>query len=167
MARPSLALFEGKRLRRFIRWTPEKLDLTEEEGHLLMQVVARAMGDSNADPRTAARYFLPPRRLPAIADVEVGPGIVMAQRLRPLAQMDRRILSTLRASGFGGPTWDVFSWSGEYLGTLDFGGNVEVFRVRGDRVVGIREDSLGVAHPFVARLPRELAGGDGSSDKRQ
>lgn len=156
MATPNLRLLEGGTLRRVIRWTPNDLELTEEERDLLMRVVARAMGDPNADPQSALRYFTVPERLAAIADVELGPGIVMAQRLRPFAEMDRRILSTVRAAGLGGPTWDVFSWSGEYLGILDFGANVEVFRVRGDSVVGVREDSLGVAYPFLARIPGEL-----------
>ena len=38
--------------------------------------------------------------------------------------------------GIGGPLWDVFCWCGRFVGTADFGSNVEVFRVRGDTIVG-------------------------------
>ena len=91
-----------------------------------------------------------------MANVEAGPGFVLVQRLRPFEEMDRRILSTFRVSGLGKSLWDMFSWSGDYLGVLDFGDNVEVFRIRGDTVVGIREDSLAVVHPFIGRIPKGL-----------
>jgi hypothetical protein len=156
MGQPQLAFFQGKALKRVIRWTMEGLELVSSDIDPLLRVVSRAMDDPTGDPETALRYFVPPDRAPAIADVEVGPGIVMAQRLRPFKEMDRRILSTIGAEGYGGPLWDVFSWSGEYLGVLDFGANVEVFGVQEEAVVGIEEDSLGVARPFLARLPREL-----------
>jgi hypothetical protein len=158
MAQPTLVLFEGDTLRRMIRWSPEDLELSELDVDVLFRVVARGMGDFSGDPETARRYFAPPEYAPALADVEIGPGLVLAQRLRPFDEMDGRILSTFGARGFGGPLWDAYSWSGDFLGTLDFGENVEVFRVRGDTVVGIQEDSLGVARPFLALLPRELVG---------
>ncbi len=156
MDQPALALFEGEELRRIIRWSPKGQDLSDADRDILLRVVARSMGDPQGDPETALQYFTPPKHGPAMADVEVGPGLILVQRLRPFREMDRRILSTIGARGYGGPAWDVFAWSGVYLGVLDFGENVEVFRVRGDTVVGIREDSLGVARPFLARLPREI-----------
>jgi len=157
MAHAKLALFEGKTLRRVIRWSPEHPELTEADVDAILGVVAGSLGDPEAKRETALQYFAPPKRSPALADVQLGPGIVMVQRLRPFNDMDRRILSTLRATGYGGRFWDVFTWAGEYLGALDYGENVEVFRVRGDTVAGIQEDSLGVARPFLALLPRELS----------
>jgi hypothetical protein len=153
---PSLTLFEGKILRRIIRWSSPDRELSEADRDILLRVVARAVGDPHGEPEAALRYFTPPERAPAVADIEVGPGVVMVQRLRPFGEMDQRILSTIGAEGYGGPLWDVFTWSGEYPGVLDFGENVEVFRVHGDTLVGIREDSLAVVHPFLARLPSEL-----------
>jgi len=156
MDSPTLSLFEGKTLRRIIRWNSPGQELSEGDLDILLPVVSRAVGDPQGDPEAALQYFTPPKYAPAVADIEVGPGIVLVQRLRPFGEMDQRILSTIGAEGYGGPLWDVFTWSGEYLGILDFGENVEVFRVRGDTVVGIREDSLAVVHPFLARLPSEL-----------
>jgi len=159
MAETVIALFEGKTLRRVIRWTPSQPQLDESAVDTILHVVARAMGDPEGRPDTSLRYFNPPEQAPAAADLQLGPDLVMVQRLRPFGDMDTRILSTLRAAGYGGPLWDVFSWSGEYLGVLDFGENVEVFRVCGDTVVGVREDSLGVQRPFLARLPPEFTQG--------
>jgi len=152
MDSPRLSLFEGKTLRRIIRWSSPNQELSEGDRDILLRVVARAVGDPQGEPEAALQYFTPPEHAPAVADIELGPGIVMVQRLRPFGEMDQRILSTIGAEGYGGPLWDVFTWSGEYLGVLDFGENVEVFRVHGDTVVGIREDSLAVVHPFLARL---------------
>lgn len=114
------------------------------------------MGDPQGDPAEALQYFNPPDHAPAVADIEVGPGVVLVQRLRPFGEMDQRILSTTGAKGYGGPIWDVFTWSGEYLGILDFGDNVEVFRIHGDIAIGVREDSMAVVRPFLARLPGEI-----------
>lgn len=163
MAETVVMLFEAKTLRRVIRWPPSQPRLGEAAVDTILRVVARAMGDPEGRPDTPLRYFNPPEQAPAVADLQLGPGLVMVQRLRPFGDMDDRILSTLRAAGYGGPLWDVFSWSGEYLGVLDFGGNVEVFRVRGDTVVGVRENFLGVQSPFLARLPPEITGGGPSS----
>jgi len=153
---PTISLFEGKTLSRIIRWSSPNQELSEGDRDTLLRVVARAVGDPQGDPKAALQYFTPPEHAPAVADIEVGPGVVLVQRLRPFGEMDQRILSTIGAEGYGGPLWDVFTWSGEYLGVLDFGENVEVFRVHGDTVVGIREGPLAVVHPFLARLPGEL-----------
>lgn len=159
MAQAAVFLYEGKTLRRIIRWTPNQAALGEGEIDTILRVVARAMGDPEGKPDTPLRYFNPPEHAPAVADLQLGPGLFMVQRLRPFSAMDQRILSTLRAAGYGGPLWDVFSWSGKYLGVIDFGEAVQVFRVRGDTVVGVQEDSLGVQRPFLALLPPEITGG--------
>jgi hypothetical protein len=156
MDSPTLSLFEGDTLRRIIRWSLPDQEVSEGDRDILLRVVARAVGDPQGDPEAALQYFTPPEHAPAVADIEVGPGVVLVQRLRPFGEMDQRILSTIGAEGYGGPLWDVFTWSGEYLGVLDFGVNVEVFRVHGDTLVGIREDSMAVVHPFLARLPSEF-----------
>ena len=157
MTQPGLSLFEGTTLRRLIRWSHEEEDLSEADVDVLLGIAARVIGDPSGNPESARSQMAPPERPPVMADVEVGPELIMVQRLRPIEEMDRRILSTIGAAGYGGPVWDVFSWSGEYLGILDFGENVEVFRVRGDTVIGVQEDSMGVARPFLARLPPELS----------
>ena len=72
--------------------------------------------------------------------------------------MDERVTysANVGASGFGGPLWDVFSFEGEYLGILDLGAPADVFDIRGDTILGVREDSLGVQQAFLARLPAAL-----------
>lgn len=156
MMEPNLHLYEEGALQRIIGWQPSLQEISDEDRDVLLRVVARSMGDPEGKPETALRYFNPPDRSPVVADVKVGAGLVMVQRVRPFSEMDQRILSTIGATGFGGALWDVFSWTGEYLGILDFGDNVEVFRLRGDTIVGTREDAFAVAHPFVARIPGGL-----------
>lgn len=154
--RPGLRLHEGGELRRVIRWDAEDRALAPAQVDTLLGMAARSMGDPTGDPRTARAALFPPERLPAAADVEVGPGVVLVQRVRSPGRMDARILSTLGVAGLGGARWDIFAWSGAYLGVLDFGADVEVFRIRADAVVGVREDGMGRVRPFVARLPAAL-----------
>ena len=156
MTQPSVALFKGVTLNRVIRWTPRDVRLSEADQNTLLGIAAKVMGDGNGNPESARSQMATPEQPPMMANVEAGPGFVLVQRLRPFEEMDRRILSTFRVSGLGESLWDVFSWSGDYLGVLDFGDNVEVFRIRGDTVVGIREDSLAVVHPFIGRIPKGL-----------
>lgn len=156
MSLPALTLFQEGRLTRVIRWEDDAGPLSEGETETLFRVAARGMGSADGDPALARRYFAAPDRVHAMADLELGSSLILVQRLRALEDMDERILRVFGAAGFGGPLWDAFSWSGSYLGVVDFGGNVELFRVRGDTLVGVLEDSLGVATPFVGRLPAEL-----------
>ncbi len=156
MSLPAVNLFQEGRLTRVVRWEDDAGPLSEGETETLFRVAARGMGSADGDPALARRYFVAPDRPHAMADLELASSLILVQRLRAFEDMDERILRVFGAAGFGGPLWDAFSWSGSYLGVVDFGGNVELFRVRGDTLVGVLEDSLGVAIPFVARLPREL-----------
>lgn len=149
----SLTVVQGGRTRRIIRWKQERMTLSEAEANALLSIAARSMGDESGNPDNARNHMTTPPFRPQIAAVGVGNGFVMAQRPRAIGEMDTRVLSTMGPLGIGGPLWDVFSWSGRFVGTADFGSNVEVFRVRGDTIVGVREDEVGLQHPFVALLP--------------
>ena len=95
--------------------------------------------------------------MPAVADIEASAELILVQRVRSVETLDRRITYVNRGpSGFGGPLWDVFSFAGDYLGVLDLGAPADVFDIRGDTILGVREDSLGVQQPFLARLPAGL-----------
>lgn len=151
--------WENGEVERIVRWSPGDRELGEEEILTLLRIVSRSMGDPTGNPAAARSIMAEPSMNHAIADLEIGPrNLVLVQRLRPFSQMDARILSTAGASGFGGPEWDVFLRTGEYLGVLDFGQNVEVIRIAGDTIIGYGEGELGVAKPFLALLPRSLAG---------
>lgn len=107
-------------------------------------------------PEGFAEQFRVPDRLPAMADIEAGPSVVLVQRIRPVEAMDLRVFTSFRADGFGAPTWDAFSYEGEYLGALDLGARADVFAIRGDTIIGVREDDAGLQQVFLARLPEGL-----------
>ena len=44
-----LSLFEGKTLRRIIRWNPQERELSESDRDILLRVVARSIGDPEGD----------------------------------------------------------------------------------------------------------------------
>ncbi|MXW34319.1 MAG: hypothetical protein F4Z60_01435 [Chloroflexi bacterium] len=95
-----------------------------------------------------------------MADIETSGELVLVQRARSVERLDQRITYANRGpSGFGGPLWEVFSFEGDYLGVLDLGAPADVFDIRGDTILGVREDSLGVQQPFLARIPAELREG--------
>ncbi|MDT8342243.1 MAG: hypothetical protein RQ751_12085 [Longimicrobiales bacterium] len=158
MSEPAVALYRDDRLVRSMTWPPGAGGeaggaVSEDEVDHLLQIVARRQGSALVTPEIRASMRAPDQRY-ALADVLVGPGgWVLAQRPRPIREMDERVLSTLRAEGAGGPLWEVFDASGNHRGVLDFGANVGLFRVRGDTVLGVREDGLGVQQVFLARVP--------------
>lgn len=156
MSEPRVTLFrQGVPVRR-ISWDRDEALLSEEQHEILLGIVARNMDPSEIPPdlRTMVRL---PERLPAVADIEAGEELILAQRARSVETLDQRVTYVNRGpSGFGGPFWDVFTFEGDYLGVLDLGAPADVFDIRGDTILGVREDSLGVQQPFLARLPAEL-----------
>ena len=156
MSEPWVTLFrKGDPVRR-ISWDRDEELLTGEQHDILLDIVARTMDPSEAAPDLRTRTRLP-ERLPAMADVEVGAELILVQRVRSVEMLDQRVTYANRGpSGFGGPLWDVFTFAGDYLGILDLGAPADVFDIRGDTILGVREDSLGVQQPFLARLPAEL-----------
>ena len=159
MSQPALRIFCGGKLQRVIRWDEDPVRLTPGDVDVLLGIVATTMGLSPGHvPDDLRSRMNPPTHEHVLADVQFGPGgLLLVQRLRKVEEMDRRVLSTFKASGFGGPLWEVFS--GDYSGQLDFGANVDVFELSGDTIIGAIEDSLGVAKPFLARLPGALSTG--------
>ena len=142
---------------RTVAWDHERQALTPEERDDILKIVIRGMGMDDAEiPEGFGDQFRVPDRLPAMADIEVGAGLVLVQRVRPVETMDRRVIYTFRAAGFGGRFWDAFSLGGEYLGVLDMGAPADVFDIRGDSIVGGRENDAGVQQVFLARLPSGL-----------
>ena len=156
MSEPWVTLFrQGDPVRR-ISWARDEVLLTEEQHEILLGIVARNMDPSETPPDLRNMVRLP-ERLPAVADIEAGAELILVQRVRSVERLDQRITYVNRGpSGFGGPLWDVFSFAGDYLGVLDLGAPADVFDIRGDTILGVREDSLGVQQPFLARLPAEL-----------
>jgi hypothetical protein len=150
---------------RTVSWDHEEQNLTPEDQDELLGIVIRGMGMDDAEvPEGFRDQFRLPDRLPAMADIEAGEDLVLVQRVRPMAEMDRRVISTFKAAGFGGRHWDAFSLGGEYLGVLDMGAPADVFDIRGDTIVGVREDDAGVQQVFLARLPSGLRAGANSTE---
>jgi len=142
---------------RTISWDHDAPALTREEQDEILKIVIRGMGmDDGEIPEGFADQFRVPDRLPVMADIELGEDLVLVQRVRPVEAMDRRVIYTFKAAGFGGRLWDAFSLGGEYLGVLDLGASADVFDIRGDTIVGVRENDGGVQQAFLARLPRGL-----------
>ena len=156
MAEPWVILFRRGYPVRRISWERDDELLDDDQHEILLGIVAQNMDPSatTADLRTQVRL---PERLPALADIEIGAELILAQRVRSVETLDQRITYANRGpSGFGGPLWDVFTFAGDYMGVLDLGAPADVFDIRGDTILGVREDSLGVQRPFLARLPAEL-----------
>ena len=159
MSEPRVTLFRRGTPVRRISWERDEELLDEEQQEVLLGIVARGMdlSETAADLRTQVRL---PERVPAAADIETGAELILVQRVRSVETLDQRITYVNRGpSGFGGPLWDVFTFEGDYRGVLDLGAPADVFDIRGDTILGVREDSLGVQQPFLARLPAELREG--------
>ncbi len=145
---------------RTVSWDHEERSLTPDEQDEILRIVIRGMGMDDAEvPEGFGDQFRVPDRLPAMADIEAGDDLVLVQRVRPVAKMDRRVIYTFRAAGFGARFWDAFSLGGEYLGVLDMGAPADVYDIRGDTIIGVREDDAGVLQVFLARLPSGLRAG--------
>ena len=157
MSEPRVALYRQGQLVRAVSWVPDESRLDERQHEMLLGIVARNMGADRLPPDVRVQLRLP-ERLPAVADIETSEELILVQRVRPVEAMDERVTysANVGASGFGGPLWDVFSFEGEYLGILDLGAPADVFDIRGDTILGVREDSLGVQQAFLARLPAAL-----------
>ena len=142
---------------RTVGWDHEDTVLAREEQDAILRIVVRGMGMDDAEiPDGFSDQLRIPDRLPAMADIEVGDDLVLVQRVRPVESMDRRVIYTFKAAGFGGRMWDAFSSGGEYLGALDLGAPADVYDIRGDTIVGVRENEAGLQQVFLARLPSEL-----------
>lgn len=147
---------DGRRLRTVV-WEAASRELSAAQQDTLLRIVAGRLGwDDNEFPDGFRERFRLPTRLPAIADIEIAEGIVLVQRVRPVGSMNREVTHTLTAVGLGGDRWDAFSVAGRYLGIVDMGAQADVFGIRGDTIVGVRRDHLGVQEVFLARVPLAL-----------
>lgn len=157
MFTPQFAVHRGGEVVRTVSWEHEGARLTPDEQDAVLGIVASGMGtDAASMPEEFRAQLRVPEHLPAMADIEVARDLVFVQRVRPVAAMDLRVIYTFKAAGFGDRIWDVFSLEGDYLGELDLGARADVFDVRGDTIVGVREDDAGLQQVFLARLPRRL-----------
>ncbi len=160
MFSPEFTVHAGGAPVRTVSWDHEERALTPDEQDEILRIVIRGMGMDDAEvPEGFGDQFRVPDRLPAMADIEAGDDLVLVQRVRPVEAMDRRVIYTFRAAGFGGRFWDAFSLGGEYLGVLDMGAPADVYDIRGDTIIGVREDDAGVQQVFLARLPSGLRAG--------
>lgn len=160
MFSPEFTVHAGGVPVRTVSWDHMEEALTPDERDEILRIVIRGMGMDDAEvPEGFGDQFRVPDRLPAMADIEAGEDLVLVQRVRPVETMDRRVIYTFRAAGFGGRFWDAFSLGGGYLGVLDMGAPADVFDIRGDTIVGVREDEAGVRQVFLARLPSGLRAG--------
>lgn len=157
MFTPEFTVYSGGEAVRTVSWDVEPVRLTPGEQEAILEIVASGMGtDAASLPAEFRAQMRLPERLPAMADIEVAGDLVLVQRVRPVAAMDLRVIYTFKAAGFGARIWDVFSIEGDYLGELDLGARADVFSVRGDTIVGVRENETGLQQVFLARLPRRL-----------
>lgn len=157
MFTPQFTVHRGGDAVRTVSWEHEAPRLTPEEQEAVLGIVASGMGtDAAGMPDEFRAQLRVPEQLPAMADIEVAGDLVFVQRVRPVAAMDLRVIYTFKAAGFGARIWDVFSLKGDYLGELDLGARADVFDIRGDTIVGVRESESGLQQVFLARLPRYL-----------
>ena len=157
MFTPQFTVHRGGEVVRTVSWDHVAARLTPEEQEAVLGIVASGMGTDAASMPDAFRAQLRlPEQLPAMADIEVAGDLVLVQRVRPVEAMDLRVIYTFKAAGFGARIWDVFSLDGDYLGELDLGARADVLDIRGDTIVGVREDDAGLQQVFLARLPRRL-----------
>ena len=157
MFTPQFTVHRGGEVVRTVSWDHEAARLTPAEQEAVLGIVASGMGtDAASMPEAFRAQLRVPEHLPAMADIEVARDLVFVQRVRPVAAMDLGVIYTFKAAGFGDRIWDVFSLDGDYLGELDLGARADVFDIRGDTIVGVREDDAGLQQVFLARLPRRL-----------
>ena len=157
MFTPQFTVHRGGEAVRTVSWEHEAARLTPEEQDVVLGIVASGMGtDAESMPAEFRAQLRLPEQLPAMADIEVAGDLVLVQRVRPVAAMDLRVIYTFKAAGFGARIWDVFSLDGDYLGELDLGARADVFDIRGDTIVGVRENESGLQQVFLARLPGRL-----------
>lgn len=145
----------GSPVRR-VSWTEPQEQLGTDEVDWLLRVVTNNIGGGEVPPGARSEFRFPDQ-VPAIANIETAEdGLILVQRLRPVGLMDRRVAYLYRAMGFGGREWHLFSSDGGYLGVLDIGAPHEIYNIRGDTIVGVKENELGVQEVFLARLPADL-----------
>lgn len=163
MSTPEFTIYSGGEAVRTVSWDFEPARLTQDDQDAVLGIVASGMGtDAASLPAEFRAQLRLPERLPAMADIEVAGDLVLVQRVRPVAAMDRRVIYTFKAAGFGARIWDVFSIEGDYLGELDLGARADVYSVRGDIIpgrdiiVGVRENDAGLQQVFLAQLPKGL-----------
>ena len=157
MFTPKFTVHRGGEVVRTVSWDQAAARLTPDEQEAVLGIVASGMGmDAASMPDAFRAQLRVPEQLPALADIEVARDLVLVQRVRAVAAMDLRVIYTFKAAGFGARIWDVFSLDGDYLGELDLGARADVFDIRGDTIVGVREDDAGLQQVFLARLPRGL-----------
>ena len=157
MFAPEFTVYSDGHPVRTVAWDHEDAVLAREQQDAILRIVVRGMGMDDAEiPGDFRDQFRVPDRLPAMADIEVGDDLILVQRVRPVETMDRRVIYTFKAAGFGGRMWDAFSFGGEYLGALDLGAPADVYDMRGDTIIGVRENDVGLQQVFLARLPGEL-----------
>ncbi len=154
MGSPGITLVRNGQSVKTLVWEVGRRTPSREDVEHLLRIAADAQGQSGDIPAGLRARMAPPSELHAFADIRILPGgNVMVQRLREIADMDRRVLSTMGARGSGGRTWDVFSWKGEHLGLLDFSHNVQVFALRGHWILGVLEGPGAVPYGFIAKVP--------------
>ena len=156
MSESSFTVYRDGRPIRMVSWTDRRKPLSEDQLQSLVGIVARSTDGGKIPPSFRSQFRLPDR-LPAMADIEIAEGgLIMVQRVRPVEFMDQRVTHLYRAMGFGGAVWDLFSVEGDYWGAIDIGAPNDVFAIRGDTILGVRESELGVQQVFLARIPEGI-----------
>jgi hypothetical protein len=156
---PGYAILRDGQMVRRVSWTSSGAAPSPGEVDALYRIVARSLGQGDDISPEVRSTMAPPEVLPSLGGIRFGPGgRVLVQLPRQVEEMDQRVLSTLRAEGYGGSEWLVFSPDGALEGRLRFPGNGELFRVRGDTLVGLREAEDGTQAVFVARWPASVGG---------
>lgn len=100
-----------------------------------------------AEIERGRHVYIPPERLPAITGLLEGPeSTVWVRKALPVEAMTSHVLYARPAvREFWGPTWEVYSGEGRFLGDVTFPPNLVVTRIEGDFAYGIElEDEFEV-----------------------
>lgn len=97
-----------------------------------------------------------PAALPAVTRVIAGPeGTLWVQRMGPVDAMHPMSLNSPDPPvGFGGPTWDVVTSEGSWLGSVELPVGFRLMRVTAEAAYGIARDGLDVDRIVRFRLER-------------
>ena len=128
--------------------------LTSSGREVIREAFRAVMAEQGA-PAEAADDFMRQvafwEELPLIAGVLSGPeGTYWVQRAAGLEAMRFDKLNVYRTDAFQSAVWDVFDAEGRFLGTVHLPDEVQLFRIRGGMLYGVRLDEFDL--PSVVRF---------------
>jgi len=155
----------GGSLERIVTFPHASRPVTEEEQHVVLDLVRASMEESGApsqmiDQMIGAMGFA--ESWPAFARFRGGPhGTLWVQRLRDLSEMsDEERENWNPQLDQGGPEWDVFEADGRYGGVVELPARFTPFAIQEDRIYGVFRDDFDVQYVRVFGLDTGPEPGD-------